>query len=150
MAGRGAAPKQTPLSRPNDEARKRAAFTQIEADGQVRGPDLPGSVDWHPQTVAWWATWRLSAQAQAFTDTDWDFLLDTALLHTLLWDGSPGAATELRLRVAKFGATAEDRQRLRVEATGGGAATAKPAPDSKPAPRSNARRARLLKAVGDG
>jgi hypothetical protein len=35
--------------------------------------------------VAWWDTWRRSAQAQEFTDTDWDFLLDTALMHHTMW-----------------------------------------------------------------
>lgn len=141
----GPAPKQTPLTRPNDEARKRATFTQLAADGVIRGPELPQNFAWHVRTVAWWQTWRESAQAQRFVPTDWDVLLETAVLHSLFWDGDPSVAAELRLRVSKFGATIEDRMRLRIDATG---ADAKP--KSKPAPKSNARRARLLKAVGDG
>jgi hypothetical protein len=31
-----------------------------------------------PEPLARWHTWRRSAQAQEFTYTDWDFLLDTA------------------------------------------------------------------------
>jgi hypothetical protein len=80
----------------------------------ARGPELPEGT-WHERTVAWWAPWRNSAQAQTFTDTDWSFLLDTALLHNELWAGNPGVAGELRLRVAKFGASPEDRLRLKLE-----------------------------------
>jgi hypothetical protein len=69
---------------------------------------------WSERTQAWWATWRRSPLAVTFIDADWDFLLDTALLHNELWSGSPGVAAELRLRVAKFGATPEDRMRLRI------------------------------------
>ncbi|TCO47311.1 hypothetical protein [Actinocrispum wychmicini] len=49
------------------------------------------------------------------TGTDWDFLLDTALLHAELWSGVASVAPELRLRVGKLGATPEDRQRLRMQ-----------------------------------
>lgn len=146
MAGRGPAQKQTPLSRPNDEARKRASFTQITADGVVRGPDLPDGPQWHPRTLVWWQTWRVSAMAQRFTATDWDFLLDTAVLHSEFWDGKSELAPELRLRVAKFGATIEDRMRLRVETTG---AEGKPGERTHAPRKTSARRSRLLKAVGD-
>lgn len=143
--------KQVPLTRPNDEARKQASFTKIAQDGRLRGPDLPEDVEWHPRTVTWWQTWRLSAQAQTWQDTDWDFLLDTAVLHSAFWSGKRDVAAELRLRVAKFGATTEDRMRLRVQAVGGDA----PSPiatqsAAKPPAKSSARRRRILKAVGDG
>lgn len=66
-------------------------------------------------TLAWWETWRRSPQAATFTATDWDFLVDTALLHARFWAGDEKVAAELRLRVAKFGATPEDRARLRMQ-----------------------------------
>lgn len=150
MAGRGPAPKATPLARPNDERRKMQRFEQIRADGQLRGPDLPEDVSWHPMTVKWWQTWRLSAQALTFTPTDWDFLLDTALLHTSFWDGTASAGSELRIRVAKFGATVEDRLRLRIEAAGDhpdDTAAGQPPTAVKSSSSSTARRRRLLKAV---
>jgi hypothetical protein len=151
MAGRGPAPKATPLARANDEARKKSEFSQIRADGQLRGPELPEDLVWHPMTVRWWRTWRMSAQAQSFTATDWDFLLDTAMLHTAYWSGTTTVAAELRLRVAKFGATVEDRMRLRVEAVGADPEhAAGRASTNKPAPRkATARRRRLLKVVED-
>jgi hypothetical protein len=113
MAGRGPAPKDP------DKRRRRNAdaipATVIEDDGEVRGPDLPGGIEWPVVTLAWWETWRRSAQAKTFTQTDWDFLTDTALLHARFWAGDEKVAGELRLRVAKFGATPEDRARLRLQ-----------------------------------
>ena len=89
----------------------------------LRGPDLPIDVlpdheQWHSRTRDWWRTWRRSPQAQAFTATDWDFLIDTALMHHTMWlKGRWEFASELRLRAAKFGATPEDRLRLRMQVT---------------------------------
>jgi hypothetical protein len=69
--------------------------------------------------------------SQTFTTTDWDFLLDTAVLHNDLWSGKTAVAAELRLRVAKFGASPEDRLRLKVEVTDEvAAAKAEPRVDS--------------------
>lgn len=114
MGGRGPAPKD-----PEKRRRKtdRIPSTVVTADGILRGPELPEGEDWPEATRLWWETWRQSAQAQAFTATDWSFLLDTAVLHAQLWNGHMTAAAELRLRVAKFGATPEDRARLRMQIT---------------------------------
>ncbi|HET6634691.1 MAG TPA: hypothetical protein VFH77_06650 [Streptomyces sp.] len=88
-------------------------------------PDLPPfklrvdgelvEVPWPERTLDWWEMWKRSPQAEHFSSTDWDFLLDTALIHARLWSGEASAAPELRLRVAKFGATPEDRARLRMQ-----------------------------------
>lgn len=113
MAGRGPAPKD-----PSQRRRRNAdpvPTVVVAADGEVRGPELPAGYDWPLATREWWETWRSSPQAQTFTDTDWGFLLDTALLHAELWAGNAAVASELRLRVAKFGATPEDRARLRLQ-----------------------------------
>lgn len=146
MAGRGPAPKNS-RSRPRDDRRRQAEITVVSADGQEHGPELPESFEWPPQTVEWWKTWRTSPQAQKFTDTDWSFLLDTAVLHAEFWLGNRALAGELRLRAAKFGATPEDRARLKIE-------VGDPAPTEKPKtlqPKAaKDRRARLLKAVGEG
>jgi len=112
MAGRGPAPK-------NPAARRRRNSdpipTQVlEEDEDVRGPELPDEFEWPAATRRWWETWRRSAQAQTFTATDWAFLVDTALLHAAFWSGESSVGAELRLRVAKFGATPEDRARLRM------------------------------------
>ena len=148
MAGRGPAPKGT-RSRARDQKRDEAALTVVSPDDEVRGPELPESFDWPNETRQWWETWRQSAQAQTFTDTDWSFLLDTAVMHAEFWMGNRALAAELRLRVAKFGATPEDRARLRID-VGEPKGRAKPAQLQQKDPKeSSNRRERLLRAVGD-
>lgn len=114
MAGRGPAPKPQ-LTRDNDQARREAATTKVTNDGVLRGMPLPNETPWHPRTVAWWATWRRSPLAQTFTEADWDFLLDTALLHSEMWNGETKLASEIRLRVSAFGSTPEARLRLKLK-----------------------------------
>lgn len=79
----------------------------MEGDENVR-------FKWPARTVAWWKMWRESPLSEEFTSNDWSELLDTALLHARYWSGEFKLAGELRLRVAKFGATPEDRARLRI------------------------------------
>lgn len=140
MAGRGPAPKDPSQRR---RMNKPEQFEVVSADGAIHGPELPTSHYWPDATLVWWETWRKSAMAVKFTDTDWNFLLDTAVLHADFWLGDRKVAPELRLRVAKFGATPEDRARLKVEVGN---------PDKAPTPRrlqpkSATQRKRLLKAV---
>jgi hypothetical protein len=99
-------------------------------------------VHFHPRTVVWWDNWRRSPQAQHMAAVDWDFMVDTAMMHSQMWNGDLKMAAEVRIRVAKFGATPEDRLRLKVQVD----------EDLKPevrAPKAKARRARLLQVVDD-
>ena len=120
MAGRGSAGSER-RSRPRDEKRHQAQFRTVVLDGEVRGFALPEGVlpdgeDWHPQTREWWETWRTAPQSVEMLPTDWDFLLDTALMHHVMWTkGRWEFASEIRLRAAKFGATVEDRLRLKMK-----------------------------------
>ena len=121
MAGRGPAPKNPdrrarsnkdpiplrvihaePVSQPELPA------LMVRADGELR------VVDWPDVTREWWQMWADSPLSRDFTSTDWSELRDTARLHALYWLGDKSVAGELRLRVAKFGATPEDRARLRI------------------------------------
>ena len=137
---------------PNPNARRRnaprVAPTTVVEDDELRGPDLPDDYAWPSRTVQWWQTWRKSAQSQTFTDTDWDFLLDTAFLHAEYALGNMALAAELRLRVSKYGATPEDRLRLRLTIE----PPAKPTPAAVPAVKrkATARTQRLLQVVVDG
>jgi len=112
MAGRGPAPKAE-LQRPSDNKARLSEITKLTADKQLRGPDLPEG-EWHQRTVQWYSNWRQAAVAQTFVDTDWDFLIDTAVLHSEMWNGNLGHAAELRLRVGKLAGTPEDRLRMRI------------------------------------
>jgi len=133
VAGSGGIPDRDAVRR-----NKRPEFTKLVAGSDPMGFELPDDVlpqlkldgelqwdldglpireEWHPQTVRWWRHWRTSPQAsRMLSEPDWDFLLDTALMHHKMWSqGRWDFAAELRLRVAKFGATPEDRLRLRSE-----------------------------------
>lgn len=150
MGRRGPMPAETHTRARNDHK-----TIKLIADGKMRGSTLPKLLDqkgnveaWHPVTVKWWNHWRRSPQAVRMqTGPDWDFLLDTALMHHEMWKHRKWElAAEIRLRVQKFGATPEDRSRLRIEV-----GTAMPDAVVTPsAPRSNVtsiddeRRARIL------
>lgn len=145
MAGRGLPPAAKKRRRNVDPYPQRT----YEQDNRVRGPRLPADVlpdgeEWHPRTAAWWETWRRSAQAREFTATDWDFLLDTALMHHTMWTkGRWEFASELRLRAAKFGATPEDRMRLRMTVETPGSASKRTADSESSVTDIASRRARL-------
>ena len=115
MSGRGPAPKN-----PEARARRNAdpiALRIIRADPTSQ-PDLPDVMPngdpWPGQTLAWWRMWCESPLSPDFTANDWSELLDAAVLHGLVWTGEAKWLPELRLRVAKFGATPDDRARLRI------------------------------------
>jgi hypothetical protein len=121
MAGQGPPPKDPATRRRRNKDPN--PVRRIDADEELRGFDLPSGClpddeCWHPQTVAWWNVWRAAPQAQEMLNTDWQVLLETALLHHVLWSrGKWEYASEVRLRVAAFGATLADRQRLRMQVT---------------------------------
>ena len=125
MAGRGPAPK--PAARRARRNVDPQGMRVITAD-PVEQPPLPefdvqvttkDGVEFHefvwpPRTREWWQMWADSPLSAEFTATDWSELLDAAVLHARYWQGDVKLAAELRLRVAKFGATPEDRARLRI------------------------------------
>lgn len=113
MSGKGPAPK------PADQRRRRnqdPVGTKVLQRREFVPPDLPEGFPWPERTQQWWLMWQRSPQAAHFTETDWDSLLDTALIHADVWGNyNLDRLPELRLRVAKFGATTEDRDRLRMK-----------------------------------
>lgn len=141
-------PGQGPLPKPPGQRARRnrpeIAGRTVMIDPSAQ-PELP-SIEiekngkltewaWPVRTVEWWAMWGRSPLADEFTETDWDVLMDTALLHARYWRGDTSVAAELRIRVAKFGATPEDRARLRITF-----AQADKAEDDAPAPSVRTRR----------
>jgi hypothetical protein len=121
MGGVGPPPKD-----PSRRARtnKDAVPTTVLRWEQAEPPELPDfrierdeqlvEFVWPERTREWWQMWIDSPQAEHFGTSDWQYLLDTALIHARLWSGDLSAAGELRLRVAAFGATPADRARLRM------------------------------------
>lgn len=123
MAGHGPPPKD-----PSKRARRNAdpiPLRVVTQDEVVEQPLLPADIDWHPQVIKWWHMWRQSPLSNDFTTTDWSYLLDTALIANAFWaDRNLNVAAELRLRASKFGATPEDRARLRIQVVTADAAEA--------------------------
>lgn len=126
MAGRGPAPKD-----PSTRARRNSGGAQMRVI-EVRTaaqPELPrrfvprddetgtfrDELDWPEATVAWWNTWAMSPLSGMFTAMDWAELQLAALAHAAVMEGDLKMLPELRLRTAKFGATPEDRARLKIQ-----------------------------------
>ena len=125
MAGIGPAPKHpSARARRNKQSELRLIVAepveqpplpdfdvQVEQDGEL----VSQTFKWPQRTRDWWQMWADSPLSAEFTSTDWSELLDTALIHAKFWSGDVKVAGELRLRVAKFGATPEDRARLKIQ-----------------------------------
>ena len=43
--------------------------------------DLPEDIDWPDRTQAWWTAWVDSPLTAAWTPLQWEYLLDTRLVH---------------------------------------------------------------------
>lgn len=84
---------------------------QVEIDGDLTSQRFV----WPERTREWWQMWADSPLSTEFTATDWSELMDTALIHARVWSGDLKWMPELRLRTAKYGATPEDRLRLRIQ-----------------------------------
>lgn len=136
MAGRGPAPKDpAKRARTNSdpvavrkiqvEPAKQPPLPQFSVVNELSGRSV--KFVWPAITRSWWKMWKDSPLSAEFTASDWSFLLDTAVLHARYWQGDLKVAGELRLRVAKFGATPEDRLRLRID-------TEPPKPEEPEAP----------------
>ncbi|MFB7906425.1 hypothetical protein ACFC1T_08360 [Kitasatospora sp. NPDC056076] len=61
-----------------------------------------------------WRIWASSPQSSQWAETDWAELEITTKLVDALYQGDLRHAGEIRQRTAKWGATVEDRNRLRM------------------------------------
>jgi len=115
MAGTGPPPQPTKRRRNADPI----PTTAVVDDGTyevLAGPELPDTISWHPMTRALWDALRRSPLLADEPPLGWHFLMDTALMHSTMWEkGRWEFASEVRLRLAKFGVTPEDRARMRIK-----------------------------------
>jgi len=82
---------------------------------------MPG-VKWRAPVLSWWATVSTMPHCSLWSDGDWQFALDTALLKQLWWeqfsskDSKPHStlSTEIRRREDQMGTTVEARRKLRI------------------------------------
>ncbi len=137
MAGRGPRPK--PTDRRARTNKGSVPTLVLEAEGQEPSPLpmdlLPEGDEWHPATLRWWSRWCESPLAQNLPAVDWSELEACAVLHhEFMRKRSFTLGSELRLRMAKWGATPEDRARLRITI-----ADADAKDDQRPIPGASAR-----------
>lgn len=89
-------------------------YHKKDDDGNLIEPKAKKYLDWPEQTRIWWDHWVNDPLTDDYRQSDWLDLLDCATVHGRLWSGDHRAAAELRLRMARHGATREDRARLRI------------------------------------
>jgi hypothetical protein len=127
MAGHGPPPSEHKRRRNKDEFADQAVT--VEADAEVRGPELPHGALYGPQAIAWYETWRRAPQAAAFIGTDWQRLIMLApLVDAYYLEPSTKLLAEIRLNEGLLGATHADRLRARIKIE-----QPKPAPTQQPA-----------------
>lgn len=118
MAGRGPAPKPaSKRARRNADPIAGRTLDLRPADLPDEPPSdlLPDGDEWHPATLRWWLRWVESPLFASLPDTDLSELeVIAALHHEFMRKRTFTLASELRLRMQKFGATPEDRARLRI------------------------------------
>ena len=116
MGGRGRPPKPAHLRARRNKDPFPTRVIEANPVPQPALPDaMPGGEPWPEITLEWWRRWSRDPLAAGFRASDWSELMDTAAIHGAFWSGEIKLAGELRLRTAKFGATAEDRARLRIQ-----------------------------------
>ena len=117
MAGRGPTPKPAgQRARTNSDPLGVRVVTSEPTPAPELPELMPGvePMPWPRQTLTWWNNWVNDPLTAEFRTADWDELLISAVLHGAFWSGDTKVAGELRLRTSKFGATPEDRARLRI------------------------------------
>lgn len=142
MAGRGPVPKEK-HARERDDSELTVVVAPAARFRELPNDLLDGEA-WHPATIRWWNTWAESPLTANLPEVDWCELEACAVLHhQFMRKRTFTLASEIRLRVAKFGATPEDRMRLKVKIETPTQADASPAASSPSVTDIRSRRSRL-------
>lgn len=113
--------QQVPKENPARNNKHAVITLPRRTDNELIGPDLPKDKPWHPETREWWDTWRRHPIAPMLEETDWNTLKRTAILHSEFWFGTlpptqqVSFAAEIRRVETMYGATVEDRLKLRMK-----------------------------------
>ena len=105
--------------RPKPEGQKRnrmpvLEFTEI-ANVPFRGaPKLPGYADYSPATRRWWRVISSMPHCVLWSESDWQFAIDTARIAADLHAGKTTVAAEVRRRERILGNTFDARRDLRI------------------------------------
>lgn len=103
--------------KPKENAVRRNVHPHAQklSPGSTEGRSLPPGIGIKTAGAKrFWKTWATSPQAGNWAETDWSELEITVKLVDAFYQGDTKLAGEIRQRVAKWGATVEDRARLRM------------------------------------
>jgi hypothetical protein len=104
-----------PKPKENAQRRNKHEHAQTLSSTTTEGRALPPGLGIKSAGARrFWRTWATSPQAGAWAETDWAELEITVKLVDAFYQGDVKLAGEIRQRVAKWGATTEDRARLRM------------------------------------
>jgi hypothetical protein len=104
-----------PKPKDNAQRRNRHEHAQTLSSSTSEGRALPPGLGIKTAGARrFWRTWATSPQAAKWAETDWAELEITTRLVDGFYQGDMKLAGEIRQRVAKWGATTEDRARLRM------------------------------------
>ncbi len=75
-------------------------------------PELPEGINWPQTTIDWWNSLPSTPGAERWTESDWQYLMTTAIVHSQVWGGDMTLLRELREREEKYGITPAARNAI--------------------------------------
>lgn len=145
------------LKDPSVRARRNKSATRrtLSEEHDVKAPELPKGIEWHPLTERWWADLWASPMAPEYQSADLSGMFRVAMLQNDFWmAGTPKERAEIQVRLEKadadFGTNPLARRRLEwqiqssEEAKARGSKRNPPAPASPDAPPSTDARLTLV------
>lgn len=109
--------RRGPAPGPNARRRNTPALGEHGmTDAPAEGRALPKALGIQTSGAKrFWKTWASAPQTQHWLETDWSELEITTKLVDEFFQGNTRLAGEIRQRVGRWGATTEDRARLRMD-----------------------------------
>ena len=76
----------------------------------MKKPTLPEDIPFPEETVKWFESWRTSVRTDDWDELQWQYLIDTALVHSAVWGSQDFSMLgELRTRLAYMGLNFEHK-----------------------------------------
>lgn len=113
-----------PGTKPKPDGQKRHRvkptyeWLEVPDEPFTGGPKLPAKRTdgraWPARTKRWWSAISSMPHCVAWTETDWEYAIDTAYVHAEFATGDMRQAAELRNREKLLGNTLDSRRDLRI------------------------------------
>lgn len=112
-------PGRKPKPEGTTRHRNKPTFDWVEVlDVKFKGgpslPTRPGNKNWSAHTKRWWATVSSMPHCVLWSEADWQYAIDTAIIAAQLHDGDIRAAAPLERREKVLGTTMDYRRDLRI------------------------------------